>query len=535
MAQFYTLEEAALVLGMSPEDLKAKAQHREVRAFLDGGSWRFRVVDIDELARSRGMGSDAELPLSDLELSSPAVDSDSDAELSEHKLETMEPAKPAPGEHPNDLPSTPVSDSISDHEILLDDLSLPPDSLGKSSSVIIGMHTTTSKMPSDSDVRLIPDVTPGTRPSDSDVRLAAPATRGARPSDSDVTLIDDDSTEQGPRIAGPGDTAVRPSPVLGSSAELPADVPPADSDSDFDLTPSDVIDALQPESGSDFELSTLDESSSSDEFDSSPLAKPGDSDVTAADPGFSGINLSRPSDSGIGLQTAPGFGLADASSLELAPLSGSDLQPAPPPQASVPPGRGSGKTAPEATPPPRAPRPPGKDIFDDTDFEVDAFEVDAFSSESDFDDRTVQLEAASDFELEECEVTSSSDVFAIDEDEDDVDQNAVTALGPAALVDEEEDDRFGGATSGEIAGTSWDVESEVLSTASRGVVAGPVLASSAASAEWGGLWVGLLGVATVFLLFLAFVSMDLVRNLHDYQGDTPASGIVKSLSGLLFG
>ncbi|MBV8230281.1 MAG: hypothetical protein JO329_09895, partial [Planctomycetaceae bacterium] len=298
--------------------------------------------------------------------------------------------------------------------------------------------------------------------------------------------------------------------------------------------PSDVIDALQPESGSDFELSTLDESSSSDEFDSSPLAKPGDSDVTAADPGFSGINLSRPSDSGIGLQTAPGFGLADASSLELAPLSGSDLQPAPPPQASVPPGRGSGKTAPEATPPPRAPRPPGKDIFDDTDFEVDAFEVDAFSSESDFDDRTVQLEAASDFELEECEVTSSSDVFAIDEDEDDVDQNAVTALGPAALVDEE-DDGFGGATSGEIAGTSWDVESEVLSTASRGVVAGPVLASSAASAEWGGLWVGLLGVATVFLLFLAFVSMDLVRNLYDYQGDTPASGIVKSLAGLLFG
>ena len=44
MAQFYTLEEAARVLGMSPEDLKAKAQQREVRAFLDGGSWRFRVV-----------------------------------------------------------------------------------------------------------------------------------------------------------------------------------------------------------------------------------------------------------------------------------------------------------------------------------------------------------------------------------------------------------------------------------------------------------------------------------------------------------
>src|ERR1700729_4021601 len=68
MAQFYTLEEAARVLGMSNEELKGKAQAREVRAFLDGGSWRFRVVDIDELARRRGLGSDAELRLSDLEV-----------------------------------------------------------------------------------------------------------------------------------------------------------------------------------------------------------------------------------------------------------------------------------------------------------------------------------------------------------------------------------------------------------------------------------------------------------------------------------
>ena len=68
MAQFYTLEEAARVLGMSTEELKTKAQSREVRAFLDGGSWRFRVVDVDELARRRGLGSDAELRLSDLEV-----------------------------------------------------------------------------------------------------------------------------------------------------------------------------------------------------------------------------------------------------------------------------------------------------------------------------------------------------------------------------------------------------------------------------------------------------------------------------------
>src|SRR5580693_6302697 len=88
MAQFYTLEEAARVLGMSPEDLKGKAQHREVRAFLDGGSWRFRVADVDELARRRGLGSDAELHLSDLDI--PAGSSSGsgikDADLSEFQM-----------------------------------------------------------------------------------------------------------------------------------------------------------------------------------------------------------------------------------------------------------------------------------------------------------------------------------------------------------------------------------------------------------------------------------------------------------------
>ncbi len=91
--------------------------------------------------------------------------------------------------------------------------------------------------------------------------------------------------------------------MVGSSAEVPA--APGDH-SDFELTPSSVIDALQPDSGSDFELSALE---GSDEFEATPLAKPGDSDVTAAEPGLSGINLSRPSDSGINLQMASGLNL----------------------------------------------------------------------------------------------------------------------------------------------------------------------------------------------------------------------------------
>src|SRR5215471_9034768 len=138
MAQFYTLEEAARVLGMSSEELKNKAQSREVRAFLDGGSWRFRVVDVDELARRRGMGSDAELRLSDLELPVAPHDEPEEIDLSEFQLGVAAPDLGAPTSMELTPPSGRVSDSSADQDILLDDMSLPPNAAG-SSSVIIGM------------------------------------------------------------------------------------------------------------------------------------------------------------------------------------------------------------------------------------------------------------------------------------------------------------------------------------------------------------------------------------------------------------
>src|SRR5712692_1453570 len=60
---YYTLEEAARILGMGTEELSQMAQHREVRAFADRGTWRFRTQDIEELARQRGLRSSSEFPL----------------------------------------------------------------------------------------------------------------------------------------------------------------------------------------------------------------------------------------------------------------------------------------------------------------------------------------------------------------------------------------------------------------------------------------------------------------------------------------
>ena len=527
MAQFYTLEEAARVLGISSEELKTQAQSRKVRAFMDSGSWRFRVADVDELARRRGMGSDPDLSLSDLDLVSQpqgASDSVADLDLSEFQLGVASP----------DLAnmSMDLNTGDSDSDILLDDRSLPPENLTGSSSTIIGMRPA-GKQPSDSDVRLVPDQ-PGKGASDSDVRLGnRPVGRSAPPSDSDVTLVSNDfgsgSSDAFP-AGDPGETTLRPSPMIGSSGEVTA----ADhEDSDFELTPSSVIDALEPESGSDFELTALD---ASDEFDATPRRGPGDSDVTASEPAASGINLGRPSDSGINLQSVGGFNLDSADSIELAPLDDEAGQPQRPAPKAKPPAAkpAAPKVDPGATAMPQKvdlsatalPMKADKDIFEDTDFEVDALD-------SGGDDRTMQLEATSDFDLDESD--SASEVFAVDED--DVDQAAATAMGPAVLDD---DEGFGDDAAEPVSGetdSAWDVEPEAtpsqVAASPRG--GSPLLQAGGAQPEWGGLWVGMLGVATVFMMLLGFVGMDLIRNLYDFNGDGPASGLIKSIAGLMGG
>ncbi len=437
---------------------------------------------------------------------------------------------------------------ISDDDVLLDDMSLPGGPQGGSSSTIIGMKPA-GKRPSDSDVTLVPDKAQQKGASDSDVRLASPPGRAKFPSDSDVTLVHDthsiagssDDALVGDEQDDPNATTLRKSPLLGSSDEIQATAHDQ-SGSDFELTPSSVIDALQPESGSDFELTALD---ASDEFDAVPDRKaPSDSDVTGVEPSSSGINLGRPSDSGINLSSVGGFDFGAADSIELAPLDEDIPDPRAKPRAPAKPAAKKADASSETALPikgsaldPSATALPmknkgEKDIFDDTDFEVDAMD-------SSSDDRTVQLEAASDFDIDDSE--SGSEVFALDEDE--VDENAATAMRPAG----DDDDEFGAeGVSGETDSAWGDVEAEetpsrVAATAapvaSGRASASPTMSRTEATPEWGGLWVGLLGAATFFMILLAFVSMDLVSNLYENRGSTNpiSAGLINTLSGLAGG
>ena len=54
MAQFYTLEEAARVLGMNPEDLQAEAAAEAARL-----ESRFSDEDLEKLIRAKGLAPEA--------------------------------------------------------------------------------------------------------------------------------------------------------------------------------------------------------------------------------------------------------------------------------------------------------------------------------------------------------------------------------------------------------------------------------------------------------------------------------------------
>ena len=219
-----------------------------------------------------------------------------------------------------------------------------------------------------------------------------------------------------------------------------------------------------------------------------------------------------------------GLGLGQADSIELAPLSDEELPTTkcrrrrPPAKPSKP------KPSLAATPPPSVKK-GEKDIFDDTDFEVDVPSVDA-----DSDDKTVQLEAASDFDLEDSD--TGSEVFAIDEEA--VDQNASTAMAPSAFAEDEEDeddDGFDSAVSSEMTAGWSSSESSSPERSSPAMV----LARDS-DPEWSGLWVGMLAVTTLFLFFASFVAYDLVRNLYDFQSSgTMGSGLVRAIAGMFGG
>jgi hypothetical protein len=224
--QYYTLEEAARLLNVSPDELKLMSRRGKPRPFKDGGTFQFRVSEIDEMARERGVRSDPELTLreaqpkrrtSEVKRSSseertlPPPDVRKKSKLVRSEDPTLPP--PTPPKRKSEAKAPKAGEEVFDFDLAAEEADLgrskPAGGTGKSGTKIGGPSG------SDSDVRLVPDGSevdfevahdsdprnldkgsakkkPGTgeKQRDSSVKLVSES-----PSDSDVKLIGESSSD----------------------------------------------------------------------------------------------------------------------------------------------------------------------------------------------------------------------------------------------------------------------------------------------------------------------------------------------------
>jgi|GEM_PF-1046222 len=543
MAQFISLEEAARVLGITPEELRDKVQNREIVGYMGDNSWQFRSADIEEYARQMGQGSSPELNLPNLsgaETDDSGIDLDLNLGFNEPLGSPIASAATPAGEGSSAL------DNLDDlDDVLLFDES---DNLTTSSSSKVinteleGVETGSA----DSDVRMVPNGS--NLVSDSDVRISPAASEAVKPaepvmesppvaqeepsspltSDFDLPIADDDPgfapigsgqspTDSEAELLDPlaSDTGAS-FPVEPTDSQTLAKFPPADSSSDVDFGPASTVSA--PDQGSDFEVSAMDHL---DELEPTPLKNTSDLDVTAGGMASSGINLGRPSGSGINL-------LADSDGFDefqAKPFSDSSAQ--------IPAMAGSVSAG-------EAPKPGGDNLFDDTGFDVEI-------GLGPDDDRTANVSMDSDSDLGMSD--DSRSVISLD-DEPAVDAAAATSLRKGLSEDESvEVDLINEEPSGDesdvVLGTGPEL-AQAGTMAGAGAAAGALMAASAeagpavgkprgvAQAEWGGVWVGLLGVGAALLMLLSFLGIDLARNMSEFNGETPvASGLIQTIADLL--
>lgn len=375
MVNYYNLEEAARLLGTSPEELRKMADRNEIRAFRDRGNLRFRSQDIEERARQLGRGSDPELqpgeaihprPTDSPQPKKPAGDV-FDFELNTDEGDQVDLGSLVKPDQPSSQQgrgkAAPKGGSDSDVRLIPTgsdvDFEINPDSDVKmvkeppppSSSRQAGPKRKTSAnldrqedsgvrivpLESDSDVQMMPDPA-----EESAVSLGAPGPRSA--SDSDIRLHQEPSSTRRPasgkakteppvteeidldaelRQAGGGPASRGPkgkSQLKTPAGPLPTGSPFELSDADLEAKKQGPAKKGPPDSSSDFDLTPLSSRGKKDAADD-------DDEVTLGEltGRGSGINLQDPADSGISLEQSSS---GDDIELELSLDAGATPKPA---------------------------------------------------------------------------------------------------------------------------------------------------------------------------------------------------------------
>jgi len=501
MAQeYYSLEEAAQKLRLPVDELREMAKKgRDVRAFRDGPSWKFRGSDIDELARKRSLISDPDLGSGD------SIHGDEDSILSADDMPALIDEGALSGLGLGSSLKGKGSDSGTKKG---------PGSGGSGKGLGSGAGGPGSgvKGPG-SDIQLA---------FDDDVLFNAPGS-SKNPSDSDVKLAIDESTGlSGILSSGPKSGGLKDSPGVGpksgakSDLDSTAQLPPGYRPPGGPKTPASGVKKGDLESTAAMNVDDIDfdDSGLGMKIDDSPSStKPkGDSrkkfDKTQD---FDDIKLSD-SDA-MGLGSSGDLKLQDSDELKLSGDSGIGV---------------------------RKPNDSGinlADADDSSEFELSVDSTDSLPSFKDSDDdvpvapvksstakgKAKEEDNASEFELaldeddsaSEIEVESGSEVVALDEEE-------------GAEYDEAESD-YG------------DYEDEP--TASAGAV-GAVAGAGAIAAEaapWPAWTIVPLLLTTVAVCLGGIVVVEVMRNAFTYQDGMPIAGSLasaewlKSFAGLFGG
>jgi excisionase family DNA binding protein len=515
--KYLSLEEAAQLLAMAPDELVRLRERGEIRGFADRGTWKFKQDDVDALSRRLQTDSNPEVPLFD----APPIRTP--------PLRTPPVSRPAPpdvGEQPTVI----RRDRAPEENLLAGDDA--DDGQGSDSDVrLVGGSDSDVgfDVDSDSDVKLVgldqtimenlgtdPEI-PILKPdSDSDVKLIRPD------SDSDVTLAGSDS-DSDVQLIGTGADEEISLVEKGTDADLPVVSPTlGDSDSDVRLMGddsgandvsllSDDDDAVAIEFGRDDRSSALEEESG--------ISLGGDSSLLL---GESGISLAGPSDSGIALDLKDdddesiSLALDDDSGISLdAGESGISLDAS---ESGISLEAGESGISLDGGTMPMMDIAHSDDEIGETQFEIPQLDDDSSFDLSADDDQTgvmeIPEEAADDavFDLDEEEEVAETGAF----DEEDLEFEA------DALEPEEDLDVF---DADEAAFDDAGTEAYAPSTGGR---------MAMAESEWGTMTFVGLAVGSVCLLLCGAVMIDLVKNIATAAQPNPVSGMVLDMLGGLY-
>jgi len=518
--KYLSLDEAARMLSLAPEELVRLRERGEVRGFADRGTWKFKHEDVETLLRRRQADSSPELPLAAPEL---PLSGGKKADMGEQPT-VIRRERAADHDH---LLSEPESEPVhvdSDSDVRLTgspdmDLDFNFDIEGDSDVKLTGLKNTNQN-----NIGTDPEIVINQPGSDSDVRLVRPD------SDSDVKLTADSNSDV---------------KLVGDATEMEVSLKPIDNEGGTDHDVTHKKQGQKENSDSDVKLvssdsaivgdvSLMDDDDDAIAIDFNPDANrqasvlDEESGVTLGQDsslllGESGISLAGPSDSGINLELNDDAGLTlaidDESGISLdAGESGISLE-------SVDSGISleSAESGISLEGDTRGGTVPMIDIFDDDDGGETHFEMDPLED----DDSGHMLGATG--EMDVVDEAASDAIFDLDEDAEEEEDTG------AHNFDDEDMDLEADSFEEEGDLDVFDADEGAFEeTGTEGFTGAPVGRMRAAETEWStATFVGLT-IGSLLLLVCGVVMIDLVKNTATAATPNPVAGKVLEILGGLY-